>query len=523
MANRNFNPNQFVNEIYENLYPNIFRLPFVTMPEIGMTLDEIKIMPGYSDILPHEVDLSTTIGNMQLNFPLITAPMSTVTDGLLAIHAGQCGAVGTIFREPSPQIQLDWIEQALNAENCLVGTPKLVRLGDKVATAERILSRHSRSVIPVLTNKGLLSGLVFTDNIAFNEKHAQEPIKKWMVKFQDLKVAYVGTPFAEIKERLIKEPYCNVLPLVDKNRKFYGLYFMKDVLAENQTTFNDRPLVGMSIGASPEDINQRLIPALEMGVGSVVVDTSHGNCKEVLSQTASVLETVAHFAKKRDITKPTVISGNVADVDGYVKMCMLEVGGAKVDAVKFGIGCGSICTTSNLTGIGVPLFTNLREAAYTKLQLKKSGKYAAAIIADGGIPGTGQAVVALGAGADGVMAGKWVVAFSESISGQKRREGEDYVDYEGMASPEALKKRLDDRYIQKGHRKTVPEGIAGKVLHRGPTRKCMRKDKEAMQIAISHTGAKTISALQTYCNANPRRFYTFSGVGTATQLSTHVN
>lgn len=517
MNERVFIQDAFVDEVYRELYPHSHNLPFVTVPELGATLDEVKIRPWHTKIAPHHVSLKTTIGNAVLNFPAFSAPMDTVTNGLLSKELSEVGGCGVIFRHRNPDVQLGWISEALSSKNCLIKSPKFVRIGDKVESAQEILGRYDFSTIPVLTKAGKLSGMIFTGGIAFEEDRLEEPAKDWMVPFKDLKAAHLNTSFSEIKKRLLTEKNCNVLPVVDDKRKFHGMYFMKDVLVESQSTFNGRPLVGAAVGSSKLDINERLLPALKMGLGIVVIDSSHGNCEDVLVQTARVIEVVTEFAKSNDLPRPAVISGNVADVDGYVRFAQLGV-----DGVKFGIGCGSICTTSSVTGIGVPLFTNLREGKYCKIKLEQAKMHAPAIIADGGIPGPGFANVALGAGADAVMGGKWFVAFTESISAQNHITPDNMVYYRGMASPRAIKARSSDRYDYKGSTKKAAEGEEGKVHHRGPTKKHIRYDRETMQGGFSHAGAENLEALHRYCNENKMAFYRFSGAGMS-QLETHLD
>lgn len=517
MKKKGFDLDSFVENIYETLYPNSYKGPFVTVPELGATLDEIELRPWRTKAAPHHIELSTQIGNAKLNFPAFSAPMDTVTNGLLSKELSEVGGCGVIFRHRNPEVQLGWIAEALSSTNCLVEKPKYVLFGDKVERAQEVLSSHAFSTIPVLTKGGKLSGMIFTGGIAFEGDRLEEPVKEWMVPFNDLKVEYKNTSFSEIKKRLLTEKNCNVLPLIDEKRKFHGLYFMKDVLVESQSTFNGKPLVGMAVSAATSDIDQRLAPALKMGIGVVVIDSSHGNCDDVLDQTTRVMKTVTDYSNSEDVPRPAVISGNVADVDGYVRLSLLGV-----DGVKFGIGSGSICITSNVTGVGVPLFTLIREAKYTKLQLEEKNMHAPAIIADGGIPGPGSSVVALGAGADAVMGGKWFVAFTESISAQNHITPDGMVYYRGMASPEAIKERSSSRYEYKGSKKRAAEGEEGKVLHRGPTKKCIRYDRENIQSGFSHVGAENIKQLHEYGINHRRAFYRFSGAG-MTQLETHID
>jgi IMP dehydrogenase len=240
-------------------------------------------------------------------------------------------------------------------------------------------------------------------------------------------------------------------------------------------------------------------------VGIIVIDSSHGNCPAVIDQTKKIVKIAGGRA--------AVIAGNIADVDGYYRLAL-----AGVDGVKCGIGSGSICTTSQVTGAGVPMFTLIRELSFAREKMIKAGRPAPAIIPDGGVNGPGEMVIALAAGGDACMAGKWLVAAKESLSCQERGVQNGLVYYRGMASREAIEKRVSDRY---GKQKRAAEGVAGGVEDRGPLKTWIGHDLELVQGGFAHAGAKNMEALHVYGN-EPISFVRFTSFG-QNQIDTRVH
>lgn len=271
---------------------------------------------------------------------------------------------------------------------------------------------------------------------------------------------------------------------------------MKDFFQANPNWHNGRPLVGLAIGVLPEDL-ERVKTALELGAGVVVIDSSHGNSPAVISQTAAVKKIVGR--------QLAVMAGNVADVDGYLRLAA-----AGADGVKCGIGSGSICTTSLVTGAGFPMFTLIRELFCARLELLRRKQNAPLIIPDGGINGPGEMAVALAAGGSAVMAGQWLAGASESLSAVQYGTHDSLVRYWGMASRQAIKKRLSDRY---GRQKIAPEGVEGWVEYRGPLRKWIGEDIELVQGGLAHIGAANTSRAHEIGTTNPYIFARFTAAG----------
>ncbi|MDD5071351.1 MAG: IMP dehydrogenase, partial [Patescibacteria group bacterium] len=274
------------------------------------------------------------------------------------------------------------------------------------------------------------------------------------------------------------------------------IYFMKDFFVADPAVHKGKPLVGIAIGTEKSDL-ERAKQALEMGVGIIVIDSSHGNCPPVINQAKAVVEMSGDLA--------AVIAGNVADIDGYYRLAQVGVHG-----VKCGIGPGSICTTSQVTGAGMPMFTLIRELDFIRRKLKSKGEHAPVIIPDGSVEGPGDMVIALAAGGDACMSGKWLVAAGESLSCRENGvDNEGFVKYWGMASARAIKARMARSRYQG---KTAPEGVEGRVKHRGPLKTWIGGDIELIQGGFAHAGAADLASLHEFGN-RPIAFVRFSSAG----------
>lgn len=483
----------FVDEVYEEMYPELFRAGGLVSPIKGCTLREARFRPVRSKVHPLGADISSRIGPVKLNFPLLSAAMDAVSGPDMAKVIFEVGGCGILWRDPEAKVQLDWLEKVLSHKPCLVSKPKSLHQNQTLGAVKKILEEDGFSTIPVIARNRSLVGVIFTRDISF-ERHLSDPVKKWMKPRSQLKVERADTPFETIRDRLLDEKECTVLPILDKNDRFQGIYFKKDFFAANPVFHNGKPLVGIAIGVEKADL-KRAQQALEMGVGIIVIDSSHGNCPAVIDQAKAVVE----MAKER----AAVVAGNVADIDGYYRLAQVGVHG-----VKCGIGPGSACTTSQVTGAGVPMFTLIRELNY--IRQKMAGGNTPAIIPDGGIEGPGDMVMALAGGGDLCMAGKWLVAASESLSFLKYgidRDG--FVQYWGMAASRAIKDRIAGSRYQG---KTAPEGIEGRVRHRGPLKKWIAKDIELIKGGFAHAGAPNLAALHEFGNKRIA-FFDFGSAG----------
>jgi len=465
----------------------------------GLTTQEVRFATGYSEVMHFDVDISTKIGPIKMNLPFFSAAMNSVSGQVMLERCHEAGACGVTWRDIEANDQLDRLEKALKYKACLVPKPEILLPNSQLKEARHIKDRFDFSTIPIVSHNGVLQGILFTGSIAF-KGHENEPVKNWMIPFEKLKVDKDSTSFEDVQKRLLNEPLCSLLPVVDSHRCLKGIYFMADFFHINPSWHNSKPLVGMAVSDNAEDIS-RVHAGLEIGVGVIVLDSSHGNSKRVIEQAKRIIEITKH--------KAAVIVGNVADIDGYVRLS--EIG---VDAVKFGIGPGATCTTSIRTGAGYPMFSLMREARFARKYMKKNGKHAAFIIADGGVSNTGDMSVTL-ASAHGLMMGEYFVAFSESESFQVEglQYGPDgkknWVSYWGMASEKAIKEKLSVRY---GLQKRAAEGIEGLVPYRGPMLKNLSEDIELLKGGISHQGAKDLKTLRELCD-DSRAFSWFSSFG----------
>jgi len=492
---------------YKELYPETLSGGCLIKPLEGYTLDEVRTRPIFSDVTPGEVDLRTSIGPVQLNKPFISAAMDTVSGPAMGKAMFEIGGCGILDRCNNWEENQRWIFEVLEHIPCLVAKPLNLHPDRTVEKAQGIIDEHGFSTIPVVGDDNVLHGILFTGGLMF-KSHLNEPVKKWMKPFAELQTVRVGTSFEEIHNIMAnKRKDDAVLPVVDDWQRFHGMYFMKDFLNAQPSFFNGKPLVGIAVGVDQEDL-ERARFAFEAGVGMIVVDSSHGNCPAVINQAKAIVE----MAKG----KVAVIAGNVADIDGYVRLA--DVG---VDGVKCGIGSGAICTTTQVTGAGFPMFTLIRELAFAKAMRTKENKHAPVIIPDGGINGPGNFAVAIVAGGQLCMAGEWLVAAQESHAFQTneiiKTGNQIYILYRGMASKEAIEKRLTYRY---GKGKRAPEGISGYVPYRGPLKKWIGKDLELVKGGLAHSGISNLGEAHEFGNW-PFAFARFTGAG-QNQINTRV-
>lgn len=466
-------------QVYGQLYPSAGIEPIQ-----GLTLHDVAFRDFHTDFDPKTVSLATRIGPVSLNVPVLAAAMDTVSGPAMAKAMAGIGGCAVIFRHRSAETQLQWIQEAIEARPYLVAKPESVSVSAVVHDAEVLYKRIHHSTIPILDGAKLV-GIIFSRDISWEGKEAH-PVTKWMKPLEHLKTVSLTTPFEEIRGRLLNENNCRVLPVIDENGLFHGIYFVKDVRHVNPAWHNGKPLVGMAVGVSEGDID-RARQALEFGVGVIVIDSSHGNCLPVIDQARRIVELAQNRA--------AVIAGNVASIDSYIRLA--ETG---VHAVKAGIGSGSICTTSQVTGAGFPMWTLLRELRVARKHLQVRGLNAPEIIADGGISGPGFAVRALAVGAHAVMAGEWLAGAEEAGSpemekdarrGEKEKNNRENR-YRGMASEGAIQDRSSDRY---GITKSAPEGADGWVPNRGELRHWWYKDAELMQGGFAHLGCMNIEEL----------------------------
>ncbi|WP_295269051.1 IMP dehydrogenase [Veillonella sp.] len=414
----------------------------------GLTFDDVLLVPAASDVLPHEVDITTNLTrDIKLNIPMISSGMDTVTESRMAIAMAREGGMGVIHKNMSIEEQAHEVDKVKRSEHGIIVDPIYLSPQNLLADAEELMRKYAISGVPV-TVDGKLVGIITNRDMRF-ENELNKPIGEVMTK-ENLVTAPVGTSLEEAKA-ILRRHRIEKLPLVDDNGYLKGLITIKDI--EKATKYpnsakdsSGRLLVGAAVGVS-KDLYDRMEALVAAKADVIIVDTAHGH-------SAGVLRTLKEI--KKTFPFMPVIAGNVATAAGTE--ALIEAG---ADAVKVGIGPGSICTTRVIAGIGVPQITAVYECASV------GRRYNIPIIADGGIKYSGDIAKAIAAGGNGVMMGNILAGTDESPGETVIYQGRSYKVYRGMGSLGAMKLGSKDRYFQSEAKKLVPEGIEGRVPYKG--------------------------------------------------------
>jgi IMP dehydrogenase len=445
----------------------------------ALTFDDVLLVPQYSEVLPSDTDVSTRLTRLiRLNIPLVSAAMDTVTESELAKALAREGGIGIIHKNLSIKEQAHQVEVVKRTENGVIENPVVIHPEDTVFNALKLMAEYKIGGFPVVDDEGHLVGLLTNRDVRF-EKDIKKKVKELMTPRQKLIVAKPGISLEKAKE-ILHENRIEKLPLVDENNKLVGLITIKDVLSviEHPNAARDqkgRLLVGAAVGTG-KDTFERVEALVKAGVDVIVVDTAHGHSKKVI-------ETVK--AIKKAYPELQVIAGNVATAEATEELIK-----AGADAVKVGIGPGSICTTRIVAGIGVPQLTAILDCA------RVAKKYDIPIIADGGIRYSGDIVKALAAGAESVMLGSIFAGTEESPGETVLYQGRKYKVYRGMGSIGAMKSGSADRYFQSENQKFVPEGVEGMVPYKGAVKDVVYQLVGGLRAGMGYVGAKTIQELQ---------------------------
>ena len=454
---------------------------------LALTFDDVLLAPGFSEVLPADVDLRTRLaGDLYLNIPLLSAAMDTVTEAPLAIALARMGGIGVLHRNHAPAAQAEEVDKVKRSEAGMIVAPLTLRPVDTLATAESIMSRYHISGVPITGEDGRLVGILTNRDIRFVTPGSQ-PISDFMTS-NNLITAPVGTSLEEAKE-ILHRHRIEKLPLVDEEGRLKGLITVKDILKKLDfplaaTDSGGRLLCAAAVGVGDEGL-ARLARLVEAGVDAVVVDTAHGH-------SALVLEMVREA--KRAYPNLPLIAGNAATAGGVRDL--VEAG---ADAVKVGVGAGSICTTRVVAGAGMPQLTAILECA------ADCHRYNIACIADGGIKYSGDIVKALAAGADAVMLGSLLAGLEESPGEMILYEGRRYKVYRGMGSLGAMQGHGADRYGSgvgdaAGNRrerdKLVPEGVEGQVPYRGKLKDVVYQMMGGVRSGMGYVGAANLAQLR---------------------------
>ena len=443
----------------------------------ALTFDDVLLLPQYSEVLPRDVDVRSRLSrNIDLNVPLLSAAMDSVTEARTAITMAREGGIGIIHKNLPPEEQALEVQRVKRAESGMVLSPITVRPSEVLRDVLQLMRQHDISGVPVVEGDKPV-GILTARDIRF-ERNLEQPVSALMTK--DLVTAAPGVSAEEAKQLLHRHRIEKLL--VVEGGKLVGLITIKDILQadRNPQAVKDgkgRLRVGAAIGPGP-DRGDRAAALVAAGVDLIVVDTAHGHSKGVID---------AVRATKKEHPHIDLIAGNVATADAAE--ALIEAG---ADGVKVGIGPGSICTTRVVAGVGVPQVTAVVECARIG---KKRG---VPIISDGGVKYSGDVVKAIAAGASAVMMGSLFAGTDEAPGDMVLYQGRSYKMYRGMGSLGAMKKGSKDRYGQAGSadEKLVPEGIEGRVPYRGALASILHQLVGGLRAGMGYTGSRTIAELQ---------------------------
>ncbi len=448
----------------------------------GLTYDDVLLVPAYSEVLPRETDILTFFSrNIKLNIPIVSAAMDTVTEYQMAISLAREGGIGVLHKNMSIEEQALHVKKVKRSESGMIFDPVVLLEDAVVADAHKIMSENKIGGIPVVNKQNELVGIVTNRDLRF-EKNMKRPINQIMTKRENIIVAHPGVDLKKAEE-ILQQHKIEKLPIVDKNNKLVGLITYKDILKikvhPNACKDNyGRLRVAAAVGITADTI-ERVEALVKAGVDAVVIDTAHAHSKGVIQ----TLKQVRKLFKDIDI-----VVGNIATAEAAIELYK-----AGANAVKVGIGPGSICTTRVVAGVGVPQLTAIMNVSQA---LKKFGL---PIIADGGIRYSGDIVKALAAGAYSVMLGSLFAGTEESPGDTIIYEGRKFKSYRGMGSLEAMQKGSKDRYFQDVEddiKKLVPEGISGRVPYKGRLSEVVYQLIGGLRAGMGYCGAKNIKALQ---------------------------
>jgi len=447
----------------------------------AFTFDDVLLVPAHSEVLPREVDISSQLTrNIRLNVPIVSAAMDTVTESKLAIAIARQGGIGIIHKNMSIEAQAEQVRSVKRSESGMIIDPVTLHPDAKVKDALEVMGRFKIGGIPIVDHQNILKGILTNRDLRF-EKDLQKPVSAIMTT-TNLVTAPVGTTLEQARD-ILQEKKIEKLPVTDSNLKLAGLITYKDIMKvqdypQSCKDSYGRLVVGAAIGIT-SDMLARIDALVKVGVDVVVLDTAHGHSKGVLDAVKKV---------KGQYKDLEVIAGNVATGEGA--LALVEAG---ADAIKVGVGPGSICTTRVVAGVGVPQLSAIHYAASA---IRNTG---VPVIGDGGIRYTGDIVKALAAGASTIMAGGLFAGVEEAPGETVIYEGRKFKIYRGMGSIDAMSGGSKDRYFQDVEddiKKLVPEGIEGRVPFKGTIEEVMIQYIGGLRAGMGYCGAKTIEKLQ---------------------------
>ncbi len=454
---------------------------FAKVVQEGLTYDDVLLVPGYSEVLPRNADVTTRLTrSIRLNIPIVSAAMDTVTEAPMAVAMARNGGIGIIHKNLTVEQQAEQVLRVKRSESGMILDPITLGLDAQVKDALRLMREYSISGVPIVDSHGHLGGIVTNRDLRFHPD-PELPITAVMTT-DNLITAPVGTTL-EQAESILQEYGIEKLPVVDGERRLRGLITFKDIRKKREHPFaakdtHGRLRVGAAVGVSADTL-QRVSALVQSGVDLVIVDTAHGH-------SAMVIETARMV--KESFPDLQVVAGNIAT--GEAAQALIDAG---VDGVKVGIGPGSICTTRVVAGVGVPQLSAIMDVHTV------TSRYDVPLIADGGVKQTGDIAKAIAAGADTVMIGGMLAGVDEAPGEKILLEGRSYKAYRGMGSLGAMAQGSADRYFQDAEDdlpKLVPEGIEGRVPSKGPVAEALYQMVGGLRSAMGYCGCPDIGAMQ---------------------------
>ncbi|OHE60328.1 MAG: IMP dehydrogenase [Thermodesulfovibrio sp. RBG_19FT_COMBO_42_12] len=451
---------------------------FRDITETGLTFDDVLLLPAKSDILPREVDLTTALTrNIRINIPIVSAAMDTVTETDLAIAVAREGGIGIIHRAMDPEKQATEVDKVKKSESGMILDPITISKNAPISDALSLMEKYRISGVPV-TEQGKLIGILTNRDLRF-ETQLSKKVCDVMTK-ENLITSTVGTTLDKA-QRILHKYKIEKLPIVDKENNLKGLITIKDI--EKRKKYPNackdsvgRLRVGAAVGTGEASVHRAEL-LVTAGVDVIVIDTAHGHTDAVISM-------LKMLKRKFDVD---VIAGNVATSEAAADLIK-----AGADAIKVGIGPGSICTTRVIAGAGVPQITAIR-SCYTV-----GKRHGVPVIADGGIKYSGDITKALAAGAHSVMIGSLFAGTDESPGELVLFQGRSYKEYRGMGSIGAMEQGSKDRYLQSGVKpaKLVPEGVEGRVPHKGPLSQSVHQLIGGLRSGMGYCGCRKLEDLR---------------------------
>lgn len=456
----------------------------------GLTFDDVLLIPAKSDVTPDMINLETKLaGNIKLNTPIMTAAMDTVTESKMAIAIAREGGIGIIHKNMSIEKQVDEVDKVKRSENGVIVNPFSLTENHYVYDADELMAKYKISGVPIVDGSGKLVGIITNRDMRFLTDFSTK-IGDVMTK-DNLVTGAVGTTLEEAQE-ILRKHKIEKLPLVDEEGKLKGLITIKDIekavqYPNSARDSRGRLLCGAAIGVTG-DILDRAGALIDAQVDVLVLDSAHGHSRNIIESVKKVKEAFPHIP---------VIAGNIATAEAAEDLIA-----AGADALKVGIGPGSICTTRVIAGIGIPQITAVYDVACV------AEKHGIPVIADGGIKYSGDIVKALAAGANVVMLGSLLAGCEEAPGATEIFQGRSFKVYRGMGSLAAMEAGSKDRYFQENSKKLVPEGVEGRVPYKGALADTIFQLAGGIRSGMGYCGCKDISTLH-----EKARFIKITGAG----------